>query len=325
VGRQDVGSAVWDDINQLFTATFHIDENGRILQCSPLIKRFFSAEGALDGSFFDLFSFNRPSAFKGTYGAAKASAGKLFLGFNEAQGFAIRGQILDLSQHGLEGLCFVGVPWLWWIEANNPKAGLTLADFPIHDVQMDQLFFMSAQQTMVDDLQLVNDELSLAQQKVEKLSASRVEHFRHISHEMRTPLSGIISALTLLKDKQHDDRSHELIRLANYSASRLLEVINYTLDSAALDAGESGGESEAFDLNVMIDESLALVQAKALEKGIELRRAGQQYFATSYHGRPKLLRQVLSNLLGNAIKFATGGPSSCLHRLKNPVRTMLRS
>lgn len=307
MGRQDTGFRVWDDINRLFTVTFHIDESGRILQCSPLVKRFFTAEDALNGSFFELFSFNRPSAFNGTYDAAKASGGKLFLGFNEAIGFAVRGQILDLSQHGLEGLCFVGVPWLWWIEANNPKAGLTLADFPAHDVQMDQLFFMSAQQTMVDDLQLVNDELSLAQQKVEKLSASRVEHFRHISHEMRTPLSGIISALTLLKDKQHDDRSHELIRLANYSATRLLEVINYTLDSVALDAGESGEDDEVFDLNVMIDESLALIQAKALEKGVELRRTGQQYFEESYLGRPKLLRQVLLNLLGNAIKFAERG------------------
>ena len=307
MGRQDTGFRVWDDINRLFTVTFHIDESGRILQCSPLVKRFFTAEDALNGSFFELFSFNRPSAFNGTYDAAKASGGKLFLGFNEAIGFAVRGQILDLSQHGLEGLCFVGVPWLWWIEANNPKADLTLADFPAHDVQMDQLFFMSAQQTMVDDLQLVNDELSLAQQKVEKLSASRVEHFRHISHEMRTPLSGIISALTLLKDKQHDDRSHELIRLANYSATRLLEVINYTLDSVALDAGESGEDDEVFDLNVMIDESLALIQAKALEKGVELRRTGQQYFEESYLGRPKLLRQVLLNLLGNAIKFAERG------------------
>ena len=307
MGRQDTGFRVWDDINRLFTVTFHIDDSGRILQCSPLVKRFFTAEDALNGSFFELFSFNRPSAFNGTYDAAKASGGKLFLGFNEAIGFAVRGQILDLSQHGLEGLCFVGVPWLWWIEANNPKAGLTLADFPAHDVQMDQLFFMSAQQTMVDDLQLVNDELSLAQEKVEKLSASRVEHFRHISHEMRTPLSGIISALTLLKDKQHDDRSHELIRLANYSATRLLEVINYTLDSVALDAGESGEDDEVFDLNVMIDESLALIQAKALEKGVELRRTGQQYFEESYLGRPKLLRQVLLNLLGNAIKFAERG------------------
>ena len=307
MGRQDTGFRVWDDINRLFTVTFHIDESGRILQCSPLVKRFFTAEDALNGSFFELFSFNRPSAFNGTYDAAKASGGKLFLGFNEAIGFAVRGQILDLSQHGLEGLCFVGVPWLWWIEANNPKADLTLADFPAHDVQMDQLFFMSAQQTMVDDLQLVNDELSLAQQKVEKLSASRVEHFRHISHEMRTPLSGIISALTLLKDKQHDDRSHELIRLANYSATRLLEVINYTLDSVALDADESGEDDEVFDLNVMIDESLALIQAKALEKGVELRRTGQQYFEESYLGRPKLLRQVLLNLLGNAIKFAERG------------------
>ncbi len=106
MGRQDTGFRVWDDINRLFTVTFHIDESGRILQCSPLVKRFFTAEDALNGSFFELFSFNRPSAFNGTYDAAKASGGKLFLGFNEAIGFAVRGQILDLSQHGLEGLLF---------------------------------------------------------------------------------------------------------------------------------------------------------------------------------------------------------------------------
>ena len=84
--------------------------------------------------------------------------------------------------------------------------------------------------------------------------------------------------------------------------------------------------SEAFDLNVMIDESLALVQAKALEKGVELRRAGQQYFADelptggrNYSG--KFYRIYLATLLS----LQRAGPSSCLHRLKNPVRTMLRS
>lgn len=301
------GQQFWDELNRLFTVVCQIDDRGRMVRGSPLIERFCAANDSPRANFFDTFQFKRPSNFEGTFLAAKRSQGQLFLGFNEQLGFAIRGQMMDFSKHGLKGLCFVGVPWLWWIQSNNDSAKLTLADFPIADVQMDQLVFMNTQQVMVDDLQAVNDELIAAKAEVDALNAARANYFRHISHEMRSPLGGIISALTLLNDEHYDDRTKELIRLANQSASRLLEVINFTLDSAALDAGDRVENVEVFDLNRLLDDSLALVQARALEKGIALKRAGEPHFATHYRGRVKLLRQVLSNLLSNATKFTQQG------------------
>ena len=277
-----------------------------MVRASPLMRRYCGFDERASNPFFEFFQFKRPSDFDGSYAAAKQNQGKLFLGVNEELGFAIRGQMLDFSKQGLKGICFVGVPWLWWIQSNNDELRLTFDDFPVHDVQMDQLFFMNAQQVMVDDLQAINAELIEAKAKVDQLNASRTNYFRHISHEMRSPLGGIISALTLLKDEQYDSRTNELIGLANQSAARLLKVINFTLDSAALESADQAAHGEVFDLNRLLDDSLTLVQAKALEKGIELRRTGP-HFETHYEGRVKLLRQVLSNLLSNATKFTQRG------------------
>lgn len=306
----------WEDLNKLFSLVCQVDEQGRTVRVSPLMRRYCGMDEGASGHFFELFQFKRPSNFEGCYAAATQNQGKLFLGVNEELGFAIRGQMLDFSKQGLKGICFVGVPWLWWMQSNNDELSLTFDDFPVHDVQMDQLFFMNAQQVMVDDLQAINDELTAAKAEVEQLNAARTNYFRHISHEMRSPLGGIISALTLLRDEQYDSRTNELIGLANQSAGRLLEVINFTLDSAALEAGDQAGHVEVFDLNRLLDDSLALVQAKALEKGIELRRAGEAHFQSHYEGRVKLLRQVLSNLLSNAVKFTQQGTVTLLVNVK---------
>jgi len=297
----------WHDLNHLFTLVCQINERGEIIRSSPLMQRYCGIDDLGASNFFELFEFKRPSKFEGSFAGAVRNQGKLFLGVNEKLGFAIRGQMADFSKQGLKGICFIGVPWLWWMQSNNENLTLTFDDFPVHDVQMDQLFFMNAQQVMVDDLQAINDELVAAKAEVDQLNASRTNYFRHISHEMRSPLGGIISALTLLKDGQYDNRTNELIGLVDQSAVRLLEVINFTLDTASLEAGSQAEHTEIFDLNRLIDDSLTLVRAKALEKGIELKRAGHMHFDTHYQGRVKLLRQVLSNLLSNATKFTDQG------------------
>ncbi len=175
---------------------------------------------------------------------------------------------------------------------------------------MDQLFFMTTQQGMVDDLQEVNDELTRAKGQLEAANASRQKYFNHVSHEMRSPLNGVISALTLLSDEDLQGRSRDLIDLASKSAARLLEVINFTLENAALDSGGSAAEDQVFDLDALFDECLMLGRAKAIEKNLELLRIGHQAFSHLYLGKAWLIKQVLTNLLGNALKFSVEGSIS---------------
>jgi signal transduction histidine kinase/CheY-like chemotaxis protein/HPt (histidine-containing phosphotransfer) domain-containing protein len=298
---------LWDEVQRLFTLVAQIDSEGTLVRASPLLNRKCRLNDTGPIKFFDYFKFKRPTLFDGSLASAREAIGELFLGFSEESGFAIRGQVLDYSDMGLEGLCFVGVPWLWWIEENTADSNLTMSDFPVHDVQMDQLFFMSTQQSMVEDLQALNVQLKSAKQDVERANEARQKYFHHVSHEMRTSLNGVISAISLMGDFKLDGKLREYSSLASKSADRLLEVINFTLETASLESHMDEADNEPFRLDNLVDECLLLARSRSLEKGLELRRSGQRAFTKIYTGRLKLLRQVLGNLLSNAVKFSDSG------------------
>lgn len=297
----------WDELQNLFTLVGQIDDDGELVRASPLLAEKCQIDLSEHIRFFELFKFKRPTPFSGSMASAREAIGELFLGFSDELGFAIRGQVLDYTEMGIEGLCFVGVPWLWWIEGNAVNSTPTMSDFPVHDVQMDQLFFMSTQQSMVEDLQALNEQLKAAKLEVERSNEARQKYFHHVSHEMRTPLNGVISALSLMSDFKLDGKLLEYSELATASADRLLEVINFTLETASLESHMSEAEESAFRLDDLIDECLILARSRSLEKGLELRRSGERDLVNIYTGRLKLLRQVLTNLLSNAVKFSQSG------------------
>ena len=297
----------WDELQNLFTLVGQIDDDGHLVRASPLLAEKCRIDLSQHIKFFELFKFKRPTPFNGSMASAREAVGELFLGFSDELGFAIRGQVLDYTEMGIEGLCFVGVPWLWWIEGNAVDSTPTMSDFPVHDVQMDQLFFMSTQQSMVEDLQALNEQLKAAKLEVERANEARQKYFHHVSHEMRTPLNGVISALSLMSDFKLDGKLLEYSELATASADRLLEVINFTLETASLESHMSEAEESAFRLDDLIDECLMLARSRSLEKGLELRRSGERDLVNIYTGRLKLLRQVLTNLLSNAVKFSQSG------------------
>ena len=165
---------------------------------------------------------------------------------------------------------------------------------------MDQLFFMSTQQSMVDDLQELNDDLLKAKVELESSQRVREAFFNHVSHEMRTPLNGVISALALVPEASLPPESKELVQLANHSAHRLMEVINFSLESAAWDAGTELDSPIDMQLEVLLEDVVDLVKPRALEKALPVNVDLDKALSAPVRIHEGPLRNVLTNLLGNA-------------------------
>ena len=298
-------SVLWRRMNELFTVIMVLDRELSIVRSSDTLRRHIP--GVADSpSLLDLFDIKRPAAVR-TFEDMKNTTDPLYLMVARDESFAIRGQIVDLGQREGELLCFMGSPWLSWLHANRPAHVVGLDDFAPHDAQMDQLFHISTEKRMVEDLEQLNAQLSATTDELKAAQQAKNAFFAQMSHEMRTPLNGVVSALTLLREHELTDQAETLLNLAAESSRNLMQVINYVLDVSKLELSQPGAEEISFDLPELIASVINIVRAGAIEKGLELHSHIDGRLASSYVGDSALLRQCLLNLVTNAIKFTEAG------------------
>ena len=308
-----VDSATEKVLDELFTMNFSIDRDLRLFNLSSHLKRYIGHLSD-DCNLFDVFKFHRPSDIDNFYDLGRVG-NSLVLLHSQSGEHGLRGQLLPLD--GREGYRFVGVPWLAWINANNFESNLTMGDFPKIDSQMDQQLYMSTQKSMVDDLEQLNRELVSAQS--ESLEANRRQSgfFAVMSHEMRTPLNGVISALSLLEEDDQSD-PEKLIALAKNSADNLMTVINYALDYSKAEAGGMSLEANDFKLEDLVSSTTDVVVSRARQKSIEIQTLVDADLPLYLKGDDEKLRQILINLLANGIKFTDEGSVSLKVSLGEP-------
>ncbi len=158
--------------------------------------------------------------------------------------------------------------------------------------------------------QKVKQELYVAKDAAESASVAKTEFLATMSHEIRTPLNGIVPILEILRETSLDAEQVEFVSTALNSSHHLLNLINNILDYSKIEVGKLELESIELDIPELIESVISLMTKAAERRGTLLRSRIAQNVPLQVRGDPFRLRQILTNLVGNAIKFTEHGSVS---------------
>ena len=175
----------------------------------------------------------------------------------------------------------------------------------VSQLQRDEAYraLRESQQQLVDS----NTTLISLNQKLEEATKAKSEFLATMSHEVRTPMNGVIGMTSMLAMTEMTSEQRDFVETIRTSAESLLIIINDILDFSKIESGRLEIESHPLEVRSCVEEALELIAPKAAEKGIDLAVVADDEVPLMVYGDVTRLRQVLVNLVSNAVKFTAHG------------------
>lgn len=161
--------------------------------------------------------------------------------------------------------------------------------------------------TDINDRKLLEKELNKAMQRLNKEMESKTKFFSNMSHEIRTPLNGILGTIPFILDTHLDTDQRRMLDTIQNSSTNLRELVDNILDVSRVEAGKMTLVSSWFHVRTVIEDVIDTIASRALDKGLEINYLMDSDVPAMVIGDRFRIRQVLINLVGNAVKFTSHG------------------
>ena len=278
----------------------------------------FPAQDVIYQSFLSFVLSGITAASVTVYSPIKLSA-RLFLGFALLPLIGVHFLQGDQVHFAMGTVVLVYTVFLFRLASivhDSLTNSLTLGfenDELISELKKAKISFEAANQKLKAEIAVRNqteEDLIDARDKAEQGARAKSDFLATTSHEIRTPMNGVLSMTELLMNTELTSKQHLFAGTIRRSGEALLAIINDILDFSKIEAGKLEIQHTVFDLRQLVEDTMAFFAEQAHRKKIELFTVFPPDEHAAYRGDPERIRQILMNLLGNAIKFTEHGEIS---------------